>query len=146
MWLSRRPGAAKSPPGVDDLGGLAYAVVCQVATYAQVGYAPAGDGDVCVLQQLARVDAHQVRVLDHELCGLLPLRDPHQRIVALPKRHLAEAVNHGVLAFSHPRVLAVIRRRPVAACDPLPSGGLPSRHPRPPALPDAILVRPLSVE
>ena len=84
----------KAAGGVDDRGLLANAMLGRVAANAQVGNAPRGNGDVCVVKDLVRGDAHQPGVANDEVGGLLALGHADERTVAFPQRTLAEVVEH----------------------------------------------------
>ena len=89
---ARRHKAAGS---IDDGGLLANAVLCRVTVNAQVGNAPSGNGDVCVVENLVRGDAYQPCMANDEVGGLLTLGHTDERAIAFPQRRLAEAIEHG---------------------------------------------------
>ena len=93
----QKAGGGIEAVSVDYLGVWPDAVLGRVAVEADVGDAPAADGDVCVVQDLARGDADETRVADDRVCGLLPLRHANELAVAFPEGNLAEVVNHARL-------------------------------------------------
>ena len=93
----QKAGGGIEAVSVDHLGVWPDAVLGRVAVEADVGDAPAADGDVCVVQDLARGDADETRVADDRVCGLLPLRHANEFAVAFPEGNLAEVVDHARL-------------------------------------------------
>ena len=93
----QKAGRGVEAVGVHDGGVGADAVLGRVAVEPDVGDAPAADGDVRVLQDLARGDADEPRVADDRVCGPLSLRHANELAVAFPEGNLAEVVDHARL-------------------------------------------------
>ncbi len=95
--------------GVDDLGSLTDAVLGGVLADAEIGHAPAGDGDIGVLEDLVRGHAHEIGVADNKVGRTLALGDLDELGVALPERRLAEIIDHRGSPLAWRNIFTIMR-------------------------------------